>query len=940
MNVLEVEKLNLARFGGLFLKEPERLLDQELLSMDFLLHRCWELSQEGQRISFGNTAWKPEDIVNLHAKVQAEMDKRGFHHAINDGLTVHSQAVAKSVDSATPVATEPSVTAASDEHFLFVEGEGEETDKGIRQAFGSYGGKRVLAHKIASYVPYHKNYVEPFAGGAAVLFAKDPSPKEALNDRDGEIAFMYRFIRDHTPEDLKALERRDWVIRKEIHERLKAMKPSNDRERFYKSYYLTRSSYGKQRGGSFNPANEGVKIDFPANVARAKERLRNVTVHNKDYLKILRKYDSPETFFYIDPPYPDTYNLFDFGFKEEQFLKALSGLKAKWIVSYPAERASVFKGYEIQRVKRRNQMKGPGGNQEWVTELLVSNFPLKPLHLYVEKELGPEPEGTESLATQFLLQLEEDELEKVQAAFKSPGGKFKLFNKIIGLVPEHKRYVEAFCGGAQVFFHKKRSEEEVINDVNPDLIFAYRFIKEMTDGDLKWLKEQYWIISKTRAENLFKTKPKTPRERFYRFAYLNKAHYWGRTDVMEGVRTGDKGEGYHIKLVRRLPEIQERLKGVRIHNWDWMDVIKEYDSADTLFYLDPPYPLHWPREAGKLQAKFFKEEDLVPTLKKMRGQFLLSYELEKMPIFKGFKTYRIKTQWSGARQFGLRPKFELLVSNFPLKPSDLYVEKSLDEPIEKQVDLYEAYPDENRTYGYVIQHHWRGRNVHADLRFETADKDTLIGWTLADMVANAIKEPVETLEAARQSSKDASAFKVDFKANRFAGTTDANQLRAFPKEPMEHKWLETEGVLDPYPGPGSSPEFQGVMLIEDQGTIEYGAQKDDVHEYFPHGRLNGRLLFRRLPTPSSSEPLWVAMKPDDQTPLVLARSSVENQWLPPAGISALPILIREHIPKEFRYWETVRADQAQETRDRLVEAISTGGVAINFEGIRQIPEAR
>jgi hypothetical protein len=86
--------------------------------------------------------------------------------------------------------------------------------------------------------------------------------------------------------------------------------------------------------------------------------------------------------------------------------------------------------------------------------------------------------------------------------------------------------------------------------------------------------------------------------------------------------------------------------------------------------------LHWPRETGKLQPKFFKEEDLVPALKKMKGKFLLSYELEKTSLFKGFKTYRIKTQWSGARQFGLRPKYELLVSNFPLESSELYMEKS------------------------------------------------------------------------------------------------------------------------------------------------------------------------------------------------------------------------------------------------------------------------
>ena len=62
--------------------------------------------------------------------------------------------------------------------------------------------------------------------------------------------------------------------------------------------------YGKQRGGSFNTANASVRIDFPANIERAQARLRNVAVSNKDYLEVLKEHDGPETFFYLDPPYP------------------------------------------------------------------------------------------------------------------------------------------------------------------------------------------------------------------------------------------------------------------------------------------------------------------------------------------------------------------------------------------------------------------------------------------------------------------------------------------------------------------------------------------------------------------------------------------------------------------------------------------------------------
>ncbi|MBI2069442.1 MAG: DNA adenine methylase [Elusimicrobia bacterium] len=587
--------------------------------------------------------------------------------------------LSKQLKKALGAISEESANSSDRSSIIFEDKTADDVDKGVRQAFGSYGGKRFLAHRIASYIPHHRTYVEPFAGGAAVLYAKDPSPQEVLNDRDPEIAFMHRFIRNHSAEDRAALARRDWVIRKETHERLKEMKPDSDRDRFYKSFYLTRSSYGKQRGGSFNPANAGVRIDFPANIERAQARLKNVAVSNKDYREILKEHDSPETFFYMDPPYPGKFNLFDFGFKEEEFLKAVKGLKAHWIISYPVENAEVFKGFNVYRVKRRNQMKGPGGNQEWVTELLVSNFPLKPLHLYIEKELDPTPEGLEAEAPELLPQIEQEpELEKVQAAFKSPGGKYRLYKKIIALIPEHKTFVEGFCGGAQVFFHKKRSETEVINDVNSDLIFSYRFIKNMAPEDWEWLKKQNWVISRGRARKVFEIKPRNPRERFYRFAYLNKSTYWGRTDVWEGVRTGPKGDGYHIKLVGRLPEIKERLQGVRLHSLDWKEAIKQYDSKDTFFYLDPPYPLHWPKEGGGHGSKFFKEEEMLPVLKNIKGKFVLSYELEKVSIFKGFKTYRVKTLWTGMHQLGVRSKYELLVSNFPLKPNDLYVEKSLE----------------------------------------------------------------------------------------------------------------------------------------------------------------------------------------------------------------------------------------------------------------------
>ncbi len=58
-----------------------------------------------------------------------------------------------------------------------------------------YGAKTRLAPWIASLLPPDRTYIEPFAGSAAVLFAKPPSPTEILNDLDGAVVNFFRVLR-------------------------------------------------------------------------------------------------------------------------------------------------------------------------------------------------------------------------------------------------------------------------------------------------------------------------------------------------------------------------------------------------------------------------------------------------------------------------------------------------------------------------------------------------------------------------------------------------------------------------------------------------------------------------------------------------------------------------------------------------------------------------
>ena len=178
--------------------------------------------------------------------------------------------------------------------------------------------------------------------------------------------------------------------------------------------------------------------------------------------------------------------------------------------------------------------------------------------------------------------------------------------------------------------------------------------------------------------------------------------------------------------------------------------------------------------------------------------------------------------------------------------------KALDHLV-KQRNPYMIIPSEKGKYKYSIQHHYRGRSAHADLRIENDGGEFLIGWTLADLVPGEIKKPVETLARGKIEDKRNDNWKIDWKKGLFkkretrGGNIVRAQIRAFEKAPEPKQWLNVEGVTQPFPAPGATRRFRGVFSIIDRGRAEYLAQKLDFHEYFmSQGILKGRLSMRRL----------------------------------------------------------------------------------------------
>ena len=111
------------------------------------------------------------------------------------------------------------------------------------------GGKRRLAKHILPCFPAHKFYVEPFCGGAALFFSKDPSTVEVLNDINGDLINLYRVVKYHLEEFVHQFK---WALSsRQLFDWLKEIPPQTltDIQRAARFYCLQQLTFGGKVSG-------------------------------------------------------------------------------------------------------------------------------------------------------------------------------------------------------------------------------------------------------------------------------------------------------------------------------------------------------------------------------------------------------------------------------------------------------------------------------------------------------------------------------------------------------------------------------------------------------------------------------------------------------------------------------------------------------------------
>ncbi len=165
-------------------------------------------------------------------------------------------------------------------------------------------------------LPECHHYCEPFAGSAAVLLNRAPSPVETYNDLDGEAANFFRVLRDHERRLVRAIaltpfSREEFAAACVLDP---AQPPLERARRFFvrarqvrtglaQSATLGRWANCKQTSRA---AMSGVVSRWLGGVAglpEIAERLLRVQIENRPAIEVIRLYDSPRTLFYCDPPY-------------------------------------------------------------------------------------------------------------------------------------------------------------------------------------------------------------------------------------------------------------------------------------------------------------------------------------------------------------------------------------------------------------------------------------------------------------------------------------------------------------------------------------------------------------------------------------------------------------------------------------------------------------
>lgn len=232
-------------------------------------------------------------------------------------------------------------------------------------------------------------------------------------------------------------------------------------------------------------------------------------------------------------------------------------------------------------------------------------------------------------------------------SFTYLGGKFSTLPFLLPLLPKTKHFVDVFGGSAVVLLNREQSQIETYNDINFQVVKFFEVLRSQPHELISQL--QLTPHSKYEYDNAWYNPSDVLIEQARKFFIRTQQsiHAAGGQDMLKGWAASIKesrvsiSEKTHkwINAVNGLYEVAERLKQVQIECRDFRFILKNYNSADTLFYCDAPYDMTF-RSNSKFLFDFSNQDffDLQYWCKNVNGKVAVSgYDTSFMrELFKDF----------------------------------------------------------------------------------------------------------------------------------------------------------------------------------------------------------------------------------------------------------------------------------------------------------------
>jgi DNA adenine methylase len=221
----------------------------------------------------------------------------------------------------------------------------------VKTAHRQFGSKARTANAILAMVPDHTVWVEVFAGSAAVTLAKEPSKAEHINDINGDVVTLFQVMRDDDQRErlCELIDLTPWS-QIEYQNCWPADAVDDPVERARR--FLVRSWQGV---GGMQNGFTGWRLQrddgwcprlwrkIPLRLRSVAQRMRDVHIHQKDCVEMVRRFaDIEDLVYFIDPPYPEEtlntqrqqpYSVSMSSDEHQAFAEALLSIKGKAVLT-------------------------------------------------------------------------------------------------------------------------------------------------------------------------------------------------------------------------------------------------------------------------------------------------------------------------------------------------------------------------------------------------------------------------------------------------------------------------------------------------------------------------------------------------------------------------------------------------------------------------------